>query len=274
MHPNLNGSRRGVSALLALLVAAAGGSGCSSADPGTRWSRHFDGSVWGGAAHVQIARPDRLLPEAALAAMIPLGFVYDKDIQERVGDRTVDSRTKTASTVLQFAAPAVPLALGVYHWAEGDEGRHFEVAVESLVTVVSLQQLLALSVHRERPDHDNHFSFPSGHTGWIFAATTLVVRQVHDPSDTSFHPLDTLLYAPAIFTGWERIVRNRHWTSDVAAGAFLGVVVTNLVWDAHFRTDEEDRRVILFEDRPRKTAWMPGVDVIEGQFVLTLQARF
>lgn len=257
-------------ALLVLLLTI----GCSSADPGTRWSRHFDSSVWGGAVQQQVARPDRLIPEASLAAIIPVAFVYDKDIQEREGDRTVDSRTKSASSILQVAAPAIPLALGIYRWAEGDDGRHLEVAAESMVAALSLQQLLAWSVRRERPDHDDHLSFPSGHTSWIFAATTLVVRNVHDPSDDSFHPLDTLLYAPAVFTGWERIVRNRHWTSDVACGAFLGVFVTNLIWDAHFGIDGEDRRVIHLEDRPRGTAWTPGFDVIEGRYMLTLQARF
>ena len=259
---------------MAFLFAAACGNGCTSADPGTRWSRHFDSSVWGGAVHQQVARPDRFLPEAVLAAMIPAGYIYDKDIQERVGDRKVDSRTKWASSALQFVAPAIPLTIGVIQWAEGDDGRLLEVAAESLVAVVSLQQLLAWSVHRERPDRENHLSFPSGHTGWAFAATTLVVRQLHDPSDVSFHPLDALLYAPAVFTGWERIVRNRHWTSDVAVGAFLGVFLTNLIWDAHFRTGEETRRVISIENPPRETTWTPGFDVVEGQVVLTLQVGF
>ena len=274
MHPELNGSRRGVFALMALLFAAACGSGCSSADPGTRWSRHFDSSVWGGAVQQQAARPDRLLPEATLAAMIPLAFVYDEGIQEHVADREIDSRTKTAVSIIQVVAQAIPLALGIYRWADGDDGRHVEVVAESMAAAISIQQLLARSVGRERPNHEDDLSFPSGHTSWIFAATTLVVRELHEPSDISFHPLDTLLYAPAFFTGWERVVRNRHWTSDVAVGAFLGMFVTNLIWDAHFGTDEEKRRTILIEDRPRETAWTPGFDMIEGRYMLTLQARF
>jgi membrane-associated phospholipid phosphatase len=257
-------------ALAGVLFAAVG---CSTAEPGTRWSRHFDGSVWSGALDTQ-AKPNRLIPEAVLAATIPVGYIYDRRIHEHTEDREITSKLKTPANVLQFVAPVVPIAIGVIQMAEGDDGRHLEVAVESLGLVVALQQTLAWTVRRDRPDHESRLSFPSGHTGWLFAATTLVVRNLHEPDDDAFHPLDSLFYIPACFAGWERIVRNRHWASDVAVGAFLGVFLTNLIWDAHFKTDDETRRVIHMDDAPRGTAWKPGVDMIEGRLVLSLGTDF
>ncbi|HTF58115.1 MAG TPA: phosphatase PAP2 family protein [Planctomycetota bacterium] len=261
-------------ALLAFLLAGACGGGCSSSAPGTRWSRHFDGAVWGGALEQQVARPDRLVPEAVLLAAIPAGFAYDTDIQEHEENRGVSPTTKNAANALQVVAAAIPVTIGAVDWAGGDGGRHLEVVAESLLGVVAVQQILGRTVGRERPNHKDDRSFPSGHTSWSFAATTLIVRDLHDPSDSSFHPVDVLLYAPAIFTGWERIASNRHWTSDVACGALLGVFLTNWIWDAHYRSDQETRPGIFMEDRPHGITLSPSLDLVEGGFVLGIKLGF
>jgi len=47
-----------------------------------------------------------------------------------------------------------------------------------------------------------------------------------------------------------------------------------VIWDAHFRADDESRPVILPGDPSSETSWRPGVERIEGVFLLTLEARF
>lgn len=268
------GSCRRIFAFAALFFTLVSGIGCSSTDPGTRWSRHFDDSIWSGALKQQVARPDRLIPEAVFAATIPLAYVYDRTVQDHTEDRSSGPLTEKTADALQVVAPFIPLSIGLIRMSEGDDGRLFEVAVESLAASVSLQQTLAWTIRRKRPDRTNDLSFYSGHTAWVFTSTTLIVRILRDPSDDAFRPLDALLYVPAVFTGWERIVDNRHWTSDVAIGAFLGVFLTNLIWDAHFGSDEESRRVIHLDDPSRGTGWTPGFDVIDGCFVVSVQAGF
>ena len=86
---------------------------------------------------------------------------------------------------------------------------------------------------RARPDDPIHdgddFGFfsgrgslPSGHTAMAFALATSL-------SDDIDRPWATIgLYTAAGAVGWSRIHDNRHWFSDVAAGAVLGIASAKL----------------------------------------------
>lgn len=66
-------------------------------------------------------------------------------------------------------------------------------------------------------------SFPSGHTGSAFAAATAVAVTAADPLVAA----TVMGCAAALASG--RVLRDRHWTSDVVAGAVIGTVTTALV---------------------------------------------
>jgi membrane-associated phospholipid phosphatase len=242
-----------------LALAIAWFSGCSS----PRWTNHFADDVWGGAFTEQVQNPSRLVPEAALLATIPVSFYYDDEIFAHYGRGNLDSTTKTSADGLQLFLPSIPVLVGGLKWAGGDS-ENFEVVAESLGGVVAIQQLMARTIQRERPDQKDDTSFPSGHTSWAFAATTLIVRDVHDPADTSFHAVDALLYLPAAFNAWERVRISHHWASDVTCGALIGVLWTNLVWDAHFKSDDPTRPTV-FEGKQKGIAWSPSMDVVDGR---------
>ena len=248
--------------------------GCTSTDSGTRWSRHFDGSVWGGALSQQAQHSETLAPEVALLATIPLSFAYDDQIQTHYNGDSVSTAQKDASDALQILLPAIPMTIGIVDWAHGDGGERFEVVAESLGAVVLAQQTLAYTVGRERPNGSDDKSFPSGHTSWAFSATTLIVRGLHDPSDDSFHLVDGLLYLPAAFAGWERVASDRHWTSDVVCGAFLGVFLTNWIWDAHYGRNDGSQPTIYDDGHHRGIAWVPVVDMVDGQLLLGISGGF
>jgi membrane-associated phospholipid phosphatase len=59
-------------------------------------------------------------------------------------------------------------------------------------------------------------SFPSGHATTAFAMAAAVDHHTHDAWTTA------LAYGAATAVGWARVRENRHWTSDVVAGALVG----------------------------------------------------
>jgi hypothetical protein len=246
------------------MLSLLGVQGCKSPEAKERWSNHFDWAPWGGSIKEQVQRPDRIVPEMFLLATVPLGFAFDEEIKDYGEDHSIDSGTEFAANALQVILPATAVTISGFAWAHGDQGRNFEVAAETLGGVVIVQQILANVISRDRPDHDEHTSFPSGHTSWAFAASTLIVRDIHDTDDHSFHAVDLLIYVPAMFSAWERIVIDKHWASDIAAGAFLGVFFTNWVWDAHYRDDGETRQTVFNKSSRRGVAYSPAFNVTEG----------
>jgi membrane-associated phospholipid phosphatase len=67
-------------------------------------------------------------------------------------------------------------------------------------------------------------SFPSGHTTASFAIASVIANQYRDHK---WVPITA--YSVATLAGLSRIYENRHWLSDVIAGAAIGTLVGNLV---------------------------------------------
>jgi membrane-associated phospholipid phosphatase len=93
--------------------------------------------------------------------------------------------------------------------------------------MLSSHLLMNLSVHAtkyaldvRRPDGSGNNSFPSGHTALAFTGAHILFREYHHAS-----PLISLAgYATATATGLLRIVNEKHWLSDVAAGAGVAIL--------------------------------------------------
>lgn len=80
---------------------------------------------------------------------------------------------------------------------------------------------IKLSVRRGRPD-GTQFSFPSGHTSVSFAAATVVQRHFGWSAGIP-------AYAVASYVAASRIQDRRHYLSDVAFGAVVGIVAGRAV---------------------------------------------
>ena len=65
-------------------------------------------------------------------------------------------------------------------------------------------------------------AFPSGHTTMAFTLATALADEVHRPA------VSVALVLAASATGWSRLNDNKHWLSDVIAGAGLGVTSAQL----------------------------------------------
>ncbi len=89
-------------------------------------------------------------------------------------------------------------------------------------TVISV---LKRAVGEERPDQSNRFSFPSGHTAIAFTNASLLFYEYKDSN--LWYASSGFLFAAA--TGALRIANNKHYTSDVLAGAGIGMATGLIV---------------------------------------------
>lgn len=102
-----------------------------------------------------------------------------------------------------------------------------------LLTAAVVTNLLKPLVGRRRPAEtgdafeftpfSNRDSWPSGHTAMAFALATGVGDELHST------PATVLLYGAAGLTSWSRLNDNRHWGSDVLAGALVGITSVKLM---------------------------------------------
>ena len=79
---------------------------------------------------------------------------------------------------------------------------------------------------RERPDHSNNRSFPSGHTETAFVAAEFLHQEYKNQSVW----ISIGGYCAATFVGIARVYNNKHWISDVIAGAGIGILSTKVVY--------------------------------------------
>ena len=81
--------------------------------------------------------------------------------------------------------------------------------------------------HERRPDAPTDFSsFPSAHTAEAFMTATLLHEQFGHA-----HPwMSVAGYSVAAATGAMRVLNDRHWVSDVLAGAGVGFLSAEAVW--------------------------------------------
>jgi membrane-associated phospholipid phosphatase len=83
-------------------------------------------------------------------------------------------------------------------------------------------QAIKHAVGRTRPDGSNSHSFPSGHTSTMFATATVVQRHFGWKAGIP-------AYAAAAYVAAGRVQDQRHYLSDVAFGAALGIVAGRTV---------------------------------------------
>jgi membrane-associated phospholipid phosphatase len=80
--------------------------------------------------------------------------------------------------------------------------------------------------HELRPDGSDYQSFPSGHTAEAFAGAEFMRMEYKDVSPW----YGVAGYAMATATGMLRMYNDKHWMSDVVAGAGVGIASTRLAY--------------------------------------------
>ena len=115
---------------------------------------------------------------------------------------------------------------------QADLRRAGSVGVAGLVATASASRSIKRYVKRRRPDECaprqrpnkriSARSLPSGHAASAFAAATALAAVSRSPAQS------LVIYGTAAALAGGRVVRHRHWVSDVLAGALLGTAITLL----------------------------------------------
>ncbi len=94
--------------------------------------------------------------------------------------------------------------------------------LDAAVVNFAYTEVLKVAVGRERPNGQDNKSFPSGHTSNAFVLASVAQRHYG-------WKVGVPCYALAGLVGVSRIREDKHWLSDVVAGAGLGWVVGRTV---------------------------------------------
>lgn len=137
---------------------------------------------------------------------------------------------------LQYSPAAVMLGMKSLGLPSRDSwGRMLASDAFSTAIMAVVVNSLKLTVHKERPDGSDNNSFPSGHTATAFMCASMLSREY---SGTCGPFVSIGAYSLATATAISRQLNNKHWFSDVLAGAGIGIMSTQLgyfISDAIFK---------------------------------------
>ena len=171
-----------------------------------------------------------------IAPVILMGYgfatVYDngalKELDLSTKAELQEDHPKFAYHVDDYAQFAPALAVYGLNFM-GIKGRHN--LFDASMLYVTSSAIMGLSthfvkrgVHRLRPDNSGYNSFPSGHTASAFAAAEFLYQEFKYKSPW----IGYAGYFVATATGTLRLYNNKHWFSDVVAGAGFGIASTKL----------------------------------------------
>lgn len=129
---------------------------------------------------------------------------------------------------LQYSPAAAVIGLNI----AGAKGKHsfidelFIYAISNVIMGIAVEGTKHIS-HELRPDGSDYYSFPSGHTATAFAAAEWLRAEYWQRSPW----IGIAGYAAATATGVLRVYNNRHWVSDVIAGAGFGFLSTRIAYE-------------------------------------------
>ena len=211
-----------------------------------------------GVANVAVAQADTIGPpiplftyrDAVLAGSVAVGTVLARPFDERIAAALQDSsrqdsrRIQKVATFVRTVASPGAYYIGVSLYAVGRLTDHDRLAdlgwhgTEALIVGEAVGGVVKAVVGRQRPSvmprnassyqlgrglqSDIYRSFPSGHTTSAFAAAAAVSSETSRWWPETRWVIGPILYTGAALTGISRMYNNRHWMSDVLAGAGVG----------------------------------------------------
>lgn len=192
-------------------------------------SAQQDSIVNGGYVH-----KNRILPWAVPGALFVAGSIAA--IDHNILDRSVRSRDGSAllPSLADDILSCIPAA-AVYLLDLSGVKAHTDIRNRTLIlmkagaaTMISVYALKGLTAV-QRPDSSNYFSFPSGHTALAFMSAAIL----HHEFGRKNIAYSIAGFAAATLVGVLRVQHDRHWASDVLAGAGLGLLCTEWAYHTH-----------------------------------------
>ncbi|MBK7094297.1 MAG: phosphatase PAP2 family protein [Saprospiraceae bacterium] len=151
---------------------------------------------------------------------------FEKELQTNLRNKVGNNYELHIDDYLQYV-PIIEMysadLLGVKsknHWF--DQTKY--LLISNLISAIITHSLKNIT-NKERPN-GAHYSFPSGHTTLAFTNACVLYNEFKDYSPA----LAFSGYAFAATTGSFRMINNKHWLSDVLAGAGIGIISAELVY--------------------------------------------
>jgi len=167
-------------------------------------------------SYKQFIAPVALITTGALM----VNTVLNDDLQENANRFFGEDFSSQADNVLLFV-PAAQIYLGKSFGFNPKNDFYHQTINLAVANAIAVSTTMALkySVKEERPDQSDNLSFPSGHTALAFTNASLLYYEFKDSN--IWYASSGFLFATA--TGILRIANNKHYTSDVLAGAGIGL---------------------------------------------------
>jgi membrane-associated phospholipid phosphatase len=168
-----------------------------------------------------------IIPAALITAgTLMLNTNLNKDLQANARNFFGNNFHTSTDNYLQFV-PVAQIYLGKYLGFKPKNDFQHQTINIAIANAIMGTAVFALkyAVGEERPDHSNSFSYPSGHTATAFTNAALLFYEYKDSN--LWYASSGFFFATA--TGAIRIANNKHYTSDVLAGAGIGMATGIIV---------------------------------------------
>ena len=189
---------------------------------GRRTMRRFVPNLLRGT--VGVVSTDNVMPLLIGGAATGIGANFDDDVADWIADPEHGFGTSLeggAAPAMVGAAVAVLFATG--RAVDGPRYRAMTYdAMHAFLINAGYTTLLKTVIHRERPNGEDNLSFPSGHASNAFTLAAVVERHYGWKAGLPAYTLASLVAV-------SRLQRNKHYLSDVMAGATLGYIVGRTV---------------------------------------------
>ena len=180
--------------------------------------------------HKQHFLPKTIIPSVLiLSGVLLTGKQIEKDWQINVRNKVGNDYHNVTDDYIQYV-PYAQIYLGDIvglkaknHWFDQTKNIFIAGVITTVVT-----HSIKRGVGKDRPDDSSNHSFSSGHTANAFMGATILYHEFKD--STPLYAYSGYLFSTA--TGSLRVMNNKHWVSDVLAGAGIGILVANFVY--HF----------------------------------------
>ena len=167
-------------------------------------------------------RKDNLIYLATGTAVSLIVWPYDDEISNDLKDDNVNEFELEAPAKLGNLYVVFGTSSFIYLFVRAIKKPYLAntglYVFEAFLTTQLITHAIKNTVHRTRPSGQNNLSFPSGHTSGMFTVASVLDKRygnkVGIPS-----------YLIAGFVGISRIKLQKHFPTDVIAGAALGIII-------------------------------------------------
>ncbi|MDL2243548.1 phosphatase PAP2 family protein [Bacteroidales bacterium OttesenSCG-928-J19] len=167
------------------------------------------------------------------AAMITTGAIFSQTDHRDIFNISRSDRYPRATPVDNILTMAIGPSLFLFDFADESKNKpldqFFLLGTSYVFTAIPVLTIKYV-FPEERPRGDGKYSFPSGHTALSFAGAHVIYKEFKDSNPWIAYSG----YLLATGVGAARMYNNRHWLSDVLAGAGFGILGTELAYAAYF----------------------------------------